>query len=119
MKKHLFSLFTVLLWLCCLLPFIASAQPCNPVTKISSFLYKGFLVGEYNTMQLRAENGGIYLPGTQFTVTNGTLPPGLVLGISGITGVPTAAGTYTFTVGAQVNAGCPVALERTFTLTVW
>jgi hypothetical protein len=41
------------------------------------------------------------------------------LGISGITGVPTAAGTYTFTVGAQVNAGCPVALERTFTLTVW
>jgi hypothetical protein len=119
MKKHLFGLFTALLGLYCLLPVIAPAQSCDPVTKISFTLYNGFRVGEYNTMSLRAENSGIYLPGTQFILTNGTLPPGLILGFAGITGIPTEAGTYTFTVGAKINADCPVALERTFTLTVW
>jgi hypothetical protein len=67
-------------------------------------------------MELRAENGSIYLRGV-FTVTSGTLPPGVTLQGNKITGIPTAIGTYIFTIGASSNAGCPV-FQRTFTLKV-
>ena len=115
MKRILFSSF-IATALCCLLSFALSAQTCTPVKKISSFLYSGFIVGEQNTMELRAENGSIYLRG-RFTVTGGTLPPGIILDGNKITGIPTAVGTYTFTIGASSAPGCPI-FERMFTLQV-
>src|SRR5690242_12929443 len=117
MKKHVFSLFTAFCLLCCLLPFTLSAQSCTPVNKISSFLYSGFIVGEQNTMELRAEYGSIYFGSAAFTVTSGVLPPGLTLVWNKITGIPTATGTYTFTIGASSAPGCPI-FQRTFTLKV-
>ena len=115
MKRILFRSF-IAIALCCMLSFTLSAQPCTPVSKISSFLYNGFIVGEQNTMELRAESGSIYLRGI-FTLTSGTLPPGVVLDGNKITGIPTIVGTYTFTIGASSAAGCPV-FQRTFTLKV-
>ncbi|WP_234328043.1 putative Ig domain-containing protein, partial [Streptomyces sp. NRRL F-2664] len=54
-----------------------------------------------------------------FTVTGGTLPPGLALAADGtLSGTPTTAGTYTFTVTAtDPNPQVPTA-SKTFTLTV-
>lgn len=116
MKRILFSSL-IAISLCCLLSFTLSAQPCTPVNKISSFLYSGFIIGEQNTMELRAENGSIYLRNAVFTVTSGSLPPGLMLAGNKITGIPTTAGTYTFTMGASSAPGCPL-FHRTFTLKV-
>jgi hypothetical protein len=116
MKKHVFSFSTAFCLLCCLLPLVLSAQPCTPVNKISSFLYSGFIIGEQNTMELRAEYGSIYLRGV-FTVMSGALPPGVILEGNKIIGIPTAVGTYIFTIGASSAAGCPV-FQRTFTLNV-
>jgi len=67
-------------------------------------------------MALRAEYGSIYLNGV-FSITAGILPPGLTLTGNKITGVPTTAGSYTFTVGASSAPECPV-FQRTFTLVV-
>ena len=51
------------------------------------------------------------------TVTAGVLPPGLTLSPTGeLTGTPTAAGTYTFTIGASGPGGTDGARE--FSLTV-
>ncbi len=102
--------------LCCLLALTLSAQPCKTVNKISSFLYTGFIIGEQNSMELRAENGSLYLNGL-FSVTSGALPPGLSLSGNKIEGIPTTAGMYTFTIGASSAPGCPV-FQRTFTLKV-
>ncbi len=115
MKRKLFSSFMAF-GLCCLLALTLSAQPCKTVNKISSFLYTGFIIGEQNSMELRAENGSLYLNGL-FSVTSGALPPGLSLSGNKIEGIPTTAGIYTFTVGASSAPGCPV-FQRTFTLKV-
>jgi hypothetical protein len=37
------------------------AQPCVTVNKISSFQYSAFIVGERNTITLRAEHNSIYI----------------------------------------------------------
>jgi hypothetical protein len=51
--------------------------------------------------------------------TGSALPPGLALSPSGaITGVPTAVGTYTFTVVAQDAGDPPLVATRTLSLTV-
>src|SRR5579872_6182745 len=43
-----------------------------------------------------------------FSVTGGTLPPGIGLGADGtLSGTPTAAGSYSFTVTAQDNSPSP------------
>lgn len=92
------------------------AQPCTTVNKVSSFQYSAFIVGEQNTLTLRAEHNSIYLTGI-FTLTRGVLPPGLILTDNKITGMPTTAGAYIFTIGASSAPGCPI-FERTFTLKV-
>jgi hypothetical protein len=51
-----------------------------------------------------------------WNVASGDLPPGLTLSTAGIlSGTPTAAGTYTFTVAATAGA---TTVTKTFTLTV-
>jgi hypothetical protein len=100
----------------CLLSFSLYAQPCTTVTRITSFQYSAFIIGEQNTLTLRAEHGSIYLNGI-FTLTSGALPAGLSLTGNKITGTPTAAGIYVFVIGAASAPGCPV-FERTFSFNV-
>lgn len=100
----------------CLLSLSLYAQPCTTVTRITSFQYSAFIVGDPNTLTLRAEHGSIYLNAI-FTVTSGALPAGLTLTGNKITGTPTAPGIYVFTIGAASAPGCPV-FERTFAFNV-
>jgi len=51
----------------------------------------------------------------EWSVVSGTLPPGLELGGSDIYGIPTATGTYTFTVKAENDAG---SVTKAFTVTI-
>ncbi|MDW8412838.1 MAG: putative Ig domain-containing protein [Acidobacteriota bacterium] len=56
-----------------------------------------------------------------FTLTGGTLPPGLTLSIinstqAQISGTPTAAGTYNFTITATDNLGCSGSRNYTMTM---
>jgi len=61
--------------------------------------------------------GGV--PPYKFSITQGTLPPGLRLTGSGyLTGAPTALGTYTFVLQAQDSYSSPESLTQSITLTV-
>ena len=59
-------------------------------------------------------------PAPTMTVTDGTFPPGLTLNPDGsITGTPTQAGTFTFTVMASNSvSGIPSSAEQSFTITI-
>ena len=115
MKRYLFRSIATF-GLACLFSLSLPAQSCITVDKISSFLYSAFIVGDPNTMTLRAEHGSIYLNGI-FTLTNGSLPTGLILTGNKITGTPTTPGIYVFTIGASSAPGCPI-FERTFAFNV-
>ena len=65
--------------------------------------------------QTLAASGGI--PPYTWAISSGTLPPGLALSSAGaITGTPTTAGTYSFTV--RVTDSAPATITKTFSLTV-
>jgi hypothetical protein len=54
-----------------------------------------------------------------WSLVTGALPAGLALGADGtLSGTPTAAGTYTFTVQVTDSAATPASAQRTFTVTV-
>jgi hypothetical protein len=73
-----------------------------------------FKTGVSSSQQLSASGG---VPPYTWTVSVGSLPPGLTLSSSGaITGTPTAAGTYGFTVRATDAAAATA--QQAFTLTV-
>ena len=60
-------------------------------------------------------------PAPQVTVTSGALPPGLTLdpATGAITGTPTTAGSFTFTVtAANTVSGIPSTATRTYTLVI-
>ena len=58
-----------------------------------------------------------YPPFNQFSVTSGTLPPGLILNnAGGLSGTPTATGTFTFTVTATDAAGATGSYTYTVTI---
>ncbi|HEX8151824.1 MAG TPA: ice-binding family protein [Thermoanaerobaculia bacterium] len=82
---------------------VSCAAACTALTLAPSTLPDGTLGVVYN--QLITATGGT-APYT-FTVISGSLPPGLTLGSNGaLTGTPTTAGSFTFTVrGADAN-GC-------------
>ena len=64
-----------------------------------------------------AASGG--LPPYTFTISNGNLPSGLSLSISGaISGVPAGSGTSTFTVQAQDSAIPPQTTTAVFSITI-
>ncbi len=61
--------------------------------------------------------GGLQPAG--FTVTSGTLPAGLTLASNGaLTGTPTAANTFTFTITATDNSTPPQTASQTYTVTI-
>jgi len=81
---------------------VCSACP-NPITLAPSTLPSGAVGAAYS--QTITASGGT-APYT-FTVTSGALPTGLTLSSSGtLSGTPTAAGSFTFTVLATDAAGC-------------
>ena len=57
---------------------------------------------------------------TSLDLVSGTLPPGLTLGASSLSGTPTTAGTYTFTLRAIDTLGVSTfySNQRSFTITV-
>ncbi len=115
MKRYVFQPIMAF-GLACSFLLSLHAQPCATVNKISSFQYSAFIVGERNTITLRAEHNSIYLNGI-FTLSSGSLPEGVILFGNQIVGTPTKAGTYVFTIAAASAPGCPI-FERTFTLNI-
>ncbi|MDL2238491.1 Ig domain-containing protein [Christensenellaceae bacterium OttesenSCG-928-K19] len=77
--------------------------------------------GVYYTWHLEAESSrGLESTGLTYTLTGGTFPPGLSMDLlkdGSLGGIPTAPGTYTFTLVATMD-GIPVGVPRTLTLTV-
>jgi hypothetical protein len=69
--------------------------------------------GQAYQVNLTADGG---LPGYLWTLSSGTLPPGIRLSANSIAGTPTTAGTYAFTVRATDSRG--TTGDQTFSLTV-
>jgi sugar lactone lactonase YvrE len=91
------------------------------ITISPSTLPNGTLGTAYPTQTLTA-SGGTTAPYT-FAVTTGSLPPGLSLSTAGvISGTPTAAGTYTFTITATDStpaaSGGPFTGSANYSVTV-
>lgn len=83
----------------------APAIACPIITVLPATLPNGTIGTAYN--QTVSGNGGT-APYT-FGVTSGALPTGLVInsGTGAITGIPTTAGTFNFTITATDANGCP------------
>ena len=92
---------------------IADNQPSYYLTVKNTSLQAG-TVGKSYSETLKAELTGAELPATWSNT--GTLPPGLILSTSGvISGIPSQAGEYTFTVTAVFGA---FTGSKTLTLTI-
>jgi hypothetical protein len=99
----------------CLGSQLYTAQVNCPVITISpSTLPAGATGAPYGAVPITASGGtGPYT----FAVVLGALPPGLSLSSTGsLSGTPTAAGNFTFTVRASDSAGCTG--ERIYTMTI-
>ncbi len=84
---------TLLVALVAVSTFALAACDDNP--KITTVDLPGGIVGQAYNAQLEGDNVD------QWSITAGNLPPGLALSTTGaITGTPTTAGTFTFTVTA-------------------
>jgi hypothetical protein len=82
---------------------IAVCPACTPITLSPATLPNGTIGAAYS--QTITASGGT-APYT-FSIIAGSLPPGLTLSSSGLlTGTPTTAGSFTFTVRATDAAGC-------------
>jgi hypothetical protein len=87
---------------------------CTPITLTPTTLPDTTTGTAYN--QSVTASGGV--PLYFFTVTSGTLPPGLVLLGSGVfSGVPSATGTFSFTVAAVDANGCSGSQQYTIHVT--
>lgn len=75
-----------------------------PTAKVST-LYSATLSGA-------AGNSSTYT----WTLTSGSLPPGLSLALGVISGTPTSSGTFSFTI--QLSDPCPTTTSKRFTITV-
>ena len=82
---------------------IAICPVCEPITLSPSTLPNGTIGAAYN--ETITATGGT--PTYTFDVVSGSLPPGLSLSLTGaLTGVPTTAGSFTFTVRATDANQC-------------
>ena len=88
----------------------------TPPVIITTNPLAGGVLGTTYTQTLQA-SGGVP-PYVNWIVTGGTPPPGLTLipGTGVLTGIPTAAGIFTFTV--QVTDAQPVNATKVFTVTI-
>ena len=86
-----------------------------PTIMLDPELLPGGVVGNLYSQTVTASGGaGPY----QFSLSDGSLPPGLILAQNGqISGTPTAAGAYSFTITATILSSlCPGS--RSYTLTI-
>ena len=82
---------------------VVSPAPCPTITLSPPSLPGGTVGAAYNQTITASGGSGPY----KFTVVGGTLPAGLTLSSAGaLTGTPTAAGTFNFTIGATDANGC-------------
>lgn len=93
---------------------IVIAAPACPVISLNPLALPSAVVGTAYS-QLLTSSGGV----APYTYTRaGTLPPGLVLGAGGsLTGTPTTAGLYSFTVTSVDAHGCPGSQAYTVAVT--
>jgi hypothetical protein len=90
-------------------PSIVVATTPAPPAGIVTNAYPGFSFG--------VASGGS--PPFSWKVTLGAVPPGLALGADGsLTGTPTAAGSFAFTVTATDSAATPATGSQPFTVTI-
>ena len=93
---------------------VTCAGPSGPVSITTTSVPNG-VVGQPYSVQLQGKNVG----GGWFLV-DGDFPPGLTLNTNGlISGTPTVAGTYTFTVEAdQTNNITSPSVDQFFTIII-
>jgi uncharacterized protein (TIGR03437 family) len=87
---------------------------CQTITLDPASLPDGVVSASYSQTVTASGGSGPY----QFSLSDGALPPGLTLAQNGqISGTPTTAGTYSFTITATILSSlCPGS--RSYTLTV-
>ena len=95
--------------------FTINVAPARPVTVTTTALNDGTVGAFYCCGNLFADGG---TPGYTWTLRTGALPPGLRLSASPgrITGTPTRAGVFTFTVRATDTRGA--FAEKQFSITI-
>ncbi|HNX49733.1 MAG TPA: putative Ig domain-containing protein, partial [Thermoanaerobaculaceae bacterium] len=95
--------------------FSLAGATCPAITISPTSLSDGAYGDAYPQQTLTASGGsGPYT----FTVSSGTLPPGLQLSTTGVlSGTPTAAGTFDFTVEASEPSGCSGRQAYSITVT--
>ena len=90
---------------------------CPPISITSPSILPTGTIGQSYSYQLQTSGGQ---PPIAYTITSGSLPPGLSLGLTGlISGTPTTAGTFSFTVRATDS--CKAGMQSTqkaFSLTI-
>ena len=83
-----------------------SANPCCPAGTVGTAYFVNFFA-----------DGGV--PPDTWSIVAGQIPPGLSLAPSapaGLSGTPTTAGTFTFTVAVTDSAGTQVTQQDTITI---
>jgi hypothetical protein len=94
---------------------VVDPAPTPPLEITTTSLPAG-TVGQAYSAQLNAQGG---TPPYSWSITAGSLPPGLSLSSDGvISGTPTQEGSFTFTVTVQDSAQPPNQASRQFTITI-
>ncbi len=84
-------------------------QSCSPLSITSSSTLTAGTVGQIYTQQLQTSGGQVPIT---YNLVSGSLPPGLSLNSTGlISGIPTTAGNYPFTIGTTDS--CPAGAQNT------
>ena len=91
---------------------ITQAAPLAITT--SATLLSGYTTGAYSQTLAATGGTGAYT----WSKTAGSLPAGLALSGAAITGTPTAAGTFNFTLQAADSATPPATVSKAFAMTV-
>jgi len=96
---------------------LAQSRACAPVSIISASPLAAATAGQTYSAQIKSSGG--QTPVT-FSIASGALPSGLQLSANGlISGMPAAAGTYSFTVKASDHCPSVVqSVQKAFTLSV-
>lgn len=98
-----------------LTPTTSGSSPCPTITLSPTSLPAASTSSNYSASF--SASGSSSSPYT-FTVTAGSLPPGLTLSGSTLSGTPTTAGNYNFTLTASDSATPPCTGSQAFTLAV-
>lgn len=96
------------------LTFTINASQATVLSFTTTSPLTGGSVGVSYSLTFAATGGTAPYQG--FSLISGTLPPGISLSLGQLTGTPTSAGTFTFTM--QVTDGAGLTATKQFTLTI-